>query len=275
MRHQVEARQRAGLGVNVFISYASEYRPIAEKLAVGLVQDGHETFFDRDTLPAGEAFHTQIREAIAAADLVVFLVSPESIESASYALTELNLVKERWPNPSQRVLPVLVRKTPYEAIPAYLGAVTIFEPRGNVVADVLAEIAKVDRGRKRRRVLVIGSAAVAAIAVAVAAVAMRPRPGPQLCYLTAELRSTEGGHATLQGMTIDVSHAGATNSFIVSDDGTAAIDVGPLTPPDTGWTLHVNGPDGAMLGSQEIQGCASSSQENRLDGGLELIIRPR
>ena len=162
--------------MNVFISYASEYRPVAEKIAVGLVQDGHETFFDRDQLPPGDGYHAQIREAIAAADLVVFLLSPESIESSSYALTELNLVKERWPNPSRRVLPVLVKKTPHEAIPAYLGAVTIFEPRGNVVADVLAEVAKIDRRPRRRRVLLIGSAAAAAVAIAVAVFVFGPRP---------------------------------------------------------------------------------------------------
>ena len=261
--------------MNVFLSYASEYRPIAEQLAVGLVQDGHETFFDRDKLPAGDGYHGQIREAIAAADLVVFLLSPESIESSSYALTELGLVKERWPDPSNRVLPVMVKRTPYENIPAYLGAVTVLEPHGNVVADVLAEVAKIDRRRKRRRMLVIGSAAVAATAVAVTAVALRPRPGPQPCYLTAQVRWVEGGDAVPQGTTIDVSYEGATRSFIVSEDGTAAIDVGPLTAPRTGWTLQVNGPDGALLGSQEIQGCASSSQEHRLDGGLELIVRPR
>jgi TIR domain-containing protein len=163
------------VGVNVFISYASEYRPIAEKIAVGLVQDGHETFFDRDRLPPAEGFHAQIREAIAAADLVVFLLSPESIESSSYALTELNLVKERWPNPSQRVLPVLVNKTPYEAIPAYLGAVTILEPRGNVVADVLAEVARIERRRKRPRVVLIGSGVAAALAIAVAVFLVRPQ----------------------------------------------------------------------------------------------------
>jgi hypothetical protein len=162
--------------VNVFISYASEYRPVAEKIAVGLVQDGHETFFDRDQLPPAEGFHAQIREAIAAADLVVFLLSPESIESSSYALTELNLVKERWPNPSRRVLPVLVKKTPYEAIPAYLGAVTILEPRGNVVADVLAEVARIERGRKRRRIVLIGSGAAAAVAIAFAVFEFGPSP---------------------------------------------------------------------------------------------------
>lgn len=264
--------------MNVFLSYASEYRATAEQLAVGLAQDGHQVFFDRDDLPAADGYHAQIRQAITSADLVVFLLSPESIESSSYALTELNLVKERWPDPSNRVLPVMVKRTPYENVPAYLGAVTILEPQGNVVADVLAEVAKIGKRRKRPRMLAIAvGTVIAAVAAALAAKMFTDDdgPGPQPCYLTAQLRWVEGSDAAPQGTTLDVSYEGATRSFIVSDDGTAAIDVGPLTAPGTGWTLQVNGPDGVLLGSQEIQGCASSPQEHRLDGGLELIVRPR
>jgi hypothetical protein len=172
----------------------------------------------------------------------------------------------------------MVKRTPYESIPAYLGAVTILEPQGNIVADVLAEVAKIGKRRKRPRMLAIAVGAV--ITVVAAALAARmftddAGPGPQPCYLTAQLRWIEGSDAVPQGTTLDVSHEGATRSFIVSDDGTASIDVGPLTAPRTGWTLQVNGPDGALLGREEIQGCASSPQEHRLDGGLELIVRPR
>ena len=265
--------------MNLFLSYASEYRPTAEQLAVGLAQDGHQVFFDRDDLPAADGYHAQIRQAIASADLVVFLLSPESIESSSYALTELNLVKERWSDPSNRVLPVMVKRTPYESIPAYLGAVTILEPQGNVVADVLAEVAKIDKRRKRPRRLVIVVAALLAVVVAGAALKVltdrEAAPAPQACYLTAQLHWVEGSDAAPPGMTIDVSYEGATRSFIVSEDGTAAIDVGPLTAPRTGWTLQVNGSDGALLGSQEIQGCTTSPQEHRLDAGLALVVRPR
>jgi hypothetical protein len=160
--------------MNIFLSYASEYRAIAEQLAVGLAQDRHQVFFDRDDLPAADGYHAQIRQGIASADLVVFLLSPESIESSSYALTELNLVKERWPDPSNRVLPVMVKRTPYDSIPAYLGAVTILEPQGNVVAEVLAEVARIEKRRKRPRVVLIASGVAAVLVIAVAVFLMRP-----------------------------------------------------------------------------------------------------
>ena len=219
--------------MNVFISYASEYRPIAEKIAVGLVQDGHETFFDRDQLPPAEGFHAQIREAIAAADLVVFLLSPESIESSSYALTELNLVKERWPNPSRRVLPVLVSKTPYEAIPAYLGAVTILEPRGNVVADVLAEVARIERGRTRRHVVLIGSGVAAALAIAVAVFLMRP-PSPTTTVI-GNVRDAITGTAIANAQIEMLNGSDRLGSAISGSDGrfSLAAKVGNEPPAQT------------------------------------------
>ena len=197
------------------------------------MQDGHETFFDRDQLPPAEGFHAQIREAIAAADLVVFLLSPESIESSSYALTELNLVKERWPNPSRRVLPVLVSKTPYEAIPAYLGAVTILEPRGNVVADVLAEVARIERGRTRRHVVLIGSGVAAALAIAVAVFLMRP-PSPTTTVI-GNVRDAITGTAIANAQIEMLNGSDRLGSAISGSDGrfSLAAKVGNEPPAQT------------------------------------------
>jgi tetratricopeptide (TPR) repeat protein len=138
--------------VNIFLSYASEQAAIAESIEVALSADGHEVFRDRSDLPPGEAYHARIREAIAAADLFLFLVSPESVSAGRYTLTELELARDKWPNPSGRVLPVIVAPTSRGSIPGYLNGVTSLSPVGNVAASVAAAVARLGRPRWRRAV---------------------------------------------------------------------------------------------------------------------------
>ncbi len=101
---------------------------------------GHEVFFDRDDLPPGESYHDQIASAIACCHLVVFVISEKAVSEGRYTLSELEMVRKRWPNPSRRVLPVLIDSLPLDQIPAYLKEVTLLEPSGNVAADVAAKV---------------------------------------------------------------------------------------------------------------------------------------
>ncbi|MCP3959322.1 MAG: toll/interleukin-1 receptor domain-containing protein [bacterium] len=144
--------------MQIFLSYASEQRPLAERLALALGAEGHEVFFDRASLGAGEAYDQQIRESIAECDLFLFLVSPESVEEGGYARTEMGFAAERWSHPDQRVLPVIAEATPFDQIPTYLRAITILEPAGDPVAETVAAVAKLGFGKVRRRVkpVVIG-----------------------------------------------------------------------------------------------------------------------
>ena len=68
-------------------------------------------------------------------DLMVFLISPDSVASGGYALTELKFAREKWPHPKGRVLPVMVRATALAEIPQYLAAVTFLKPEGNIAAE--------------------------------------------------------------------------------------------------------------------------------------------
>ena len=65
--------------MRVFVSYAHEHREIADALALRLREAGHDLFFDREDLPPAESFDDRIRQALARSDLLVFLVSPESV----------------------------------------------------------------------------------------------------------------------------------------------------------------------------------------------------
>jgi hypothetical protein len=149
--------------MRIFLSYAAEHRAIADSLTLRLRQEGHSVFFDRDELPAAESFDDRIRKGLRRSDLVVFLLSPESVATGAYAMTEMELARERWPNPSGRVLPVMVAPVPFAQIPGYLKAVTVLEPKGNTEADVAAAVERLTRAASKRR-LAAGLAIVALVA---------------------------------------------------------------------------------------------------------------
>lgn len=92
--------------------------------------------FDRPSLKPGDNYDRRLREAIESADGVIFLISPQSVQVGGYALTELKYARQKWVHPERRVLPVMVKPTCSEAIPAYLRAVTILQPEGNIAAEV-------------------------------------------------------------------------------------------------------------------------------------------
>jgi hypothetical protein len=122
--------------MKLFLSYASEYHTAADEICLALSGAGYEVIFDQSWLKAGDDFNRRIWEAIQRADGMVFLITPEAVQSGSYALTELKFAREKWPHPERRVLPVMLRRTPFEAIPPYLRAVTILEPEGNEAAEI-------------------------------------------------------------------------------------------------------------------------------------------
>lgn len=132
--------------MKLFISYPSAQRDLAARLTLALEAEGHDVFHDRSDLRAGEAFHQRLREAVAAADAFVFLITPEAVAPGSYTLAELNFAQQRWRRPSGHVLPVMVVPTPIGTLPPYLSAVTILQPRGEPVAEAVAAVARLTPG---------------------------------------------------------------------------------------------------------------------------------
>lgn len=127
--------------MNVFISYSRKDSAVAQEIALALRGGSNQVFIDTTSLkPSGE-YHARIRQAIAECDLFVFLLSPNSVVRRGYALSELKIAKNLWPEPWGRVLPVMLRETKFETIDRYLTSVTILQPEGNVAADVATEVA--------------------------------------------------------------------------------------------------------------------------------------
>jgi hypothetical protein len=122
--------------VRIFLSYASERRAAAEPIALALRGRGHAVFFDKDDPPGAESYDAQIETAVGESDLMIFLISPESVEPGRYTLTELAFARHRWRSARGRVLPVLIAPTPLERTPAYLTSVQILKPEGNAAAEV-------------------------------------------------------------------------------------------------------------------------------------------
>lgn len=166
--------------MNVFLSYAAEDRATAAALHRALVEQGHEVFFDREDLPAGEEFHVRIRRAIEASDLFVFLASEHALDDGSYTLSELAIVERSARRLSGRLLPVLLGPLPVARLPLALRAVTVLQPAGDVVAAVADAVHALARARRRRRLrqaaVVGGVAALIAAAGYLASMHLRGMP---------------------------------------------------------------------------------------------------
>src|SRR5258705_7261341 len=126
----------------IFLSYPSSLGETAARIELSLQGEGYAVFRDRSALPPGESFDARIRAAVEDSDLVVFLITPESVSPGHYTLTELKFAEQRWRHPAGRVLPVMAEPTPIESIPPFLQAVTILKPQGNLGAGGAAEVGR-------------------------------------------------------------------------------------------------------------------------------------
>lgn len=114
---------------------------LARVAATRLRAAGHRVFFAPEDLPSGDGFDDRTRRAIRQSDAFLCFLTPEFVAPGRYTLSELEIARRQWPSPTGHILPVRVRQLPIEAVPSYLRAVTILEPKGNLAADVIAALA--------------------------------------------------------------------------------------------------------------------------------------
>jgi len=185
--------------MRIFVCYASEDEAVAEEVASGLRNDGHEVFHGPSSLQPARQFHGSLRQAVARSDLFVFLISPHSVARGRYTLSELKLARKKWPRADGRVLPVVVAEVAPEEIPAYLRSVSLLEPEGDVAAEVAAAVAEValpDVPRRVLRWLPWAAGALALVAAAVLAAVFIPEPddGPRRVAIEAiDAQAVAGG----------------------------------------------------------------------------------
>lgn len=152
--------------MRIFLSYASEDRAVAALVAESLKARGHRVFFDKSDLPPGETYEDQIETAIGKAGMLVFLISPKSVQDGRFTRTELTFAEQKWPSAKGRVLPVEIEATPIDDVPAYLRPVSILQPEGNIPAETAAHVHRLARRWPRllRRAAIFASM-IAAVAL--------------------------------------------------------------------------------------------------------------
>jgi len=149
---------------------------------------------------------------------VLFLISPDSVAESSYTLTELAMAQSKWPHPDGAVLPVMIRDTEYERIPNYVKAVTILEPRGNLPADVVHEVATMAALRSHRTRIVqalstywLPLVAVVAVALIVSALLWSDRIGGR--QMSREQMATELGEMKARLQTVEAQSAAMKTEY--------------------------------------------------------------
>ena len=206
--------------MKIFLSHPSEERDVAERLNLALVQQGHNVFFDRADLEPGREYDQAIANAIAASELFIFLITPGSVTPGRYTLTEVKLAEERWPHPDGRVLPVMLRKTDFTAVPNYLRAVDILTPTGEPVAETAHEVQRLVRGHRLttrlgrwgRTPAGLATAAVVLIAVSALAWVVRPWASGRVGVTTVTLPADVRGRARAVAPLLDSGFIVATSN---------------------------------------------------------------
>lgn len=184
--------------MKIFLSYASQDFESAKAIYLALRDQGHRVFFDRTELPAGDEYHNHIRIAVENSRLFLFLISPNAIDAGSYTLTELDIAEKA----GSKILPVMLEKTPIEALPASIKGITFLQPDGNLPAAVAAEVHRIGSSFRRKRIKqTVAALLLAGIVATLVFFAMRMRS-------RTEIVGTDGAPAALI----------PTGTFIMGDD---------------------------------------------------------
>jgi hypothetical protein len=140
--------------MKIFLAHAAEDVEVAESTYYVLSAQKHTVFFDRESIDNGSEVDNRILDEISKSDFVVFLISPDSTKQGRYCRTELETVKEKWPHPAGKVLPVMIRDTDSSSLPPYLKAVNIMHCSGDAAAEIGKHIFRLSaRAHKQRRLI--------------------------------------------------------------------------------------------------------------------------
>jgi TIR domain/SIR2-like domain len=105
---------------SIFLSYASEDRPVVEAIKVELERQGMDVWFDRDDLRGGDTYETLIRRNIRRSSLFIAIISSHSLvqqprffrKEWRAALDRAEMFPDNWPF----IVPVVIDATePYRA----------------------------------------------------------------------------------------------------------------------------------------------------------------
>lgn len=112
---QVSEATKGQLNTDVFISYSRKDGDFARILNRKLQEAGKNTWFDQESISSGVDFEKEIFKGIAGADNIVFILSPDSVQS-EYCESEVNYAAEL----GKRFITLLCRPTEPAHMPEVL-----------------------------------------------------------------------------------------------------------------------------------------------------------
>ena len=118
------------LMTQVFISYADADRATMEKIRNSLRRESITVWTNKTDIQTGEAFDEAIKRGIEQADNMVYLLSPDSVNS-NYCQRELDLAVSL----HKRIIPVLVHETELMQVPSALRELQYIDLTDNVKED--------------------------------------------------------------------------------------------------------------------------------------------
>ncbi|HAX86908.1 MAG TPA: type IV secretion protein Rhs [Cyanobacteria bacterium UBA11370] len=118
------------LMTQVFLSYADKDRETMEKIRNSLRRESITVWTNKTDIQTGEAFEEAIKRGIEQADNLIYLLSPDAINS-DYCQQELDLAVSL----HKRIIPVLVQETSPEQIPNMLRQLQYIDLTDNVKED--------------------------------------------------------------------------------------------------------------------------------------------
>lgn len=265
--------------MNVFLSYASEDRALAERVCRVLEAEGHDVFFDRDDLRGGDAFGERIRNAIRRAHILCYLISQASVTPPSYALSELSVATTLDPRRRPAILPVRIDATPIDAIPAALRAFTILEPQGDVPAEIASTVARLSRGEQRRRLMVVAAVIAAAVVLGGGYLVVRYRESmatvrmPPSQASAAATPAAGGGGASPAADVVPPASTAAAGRGVAPADAVEAFNEAAVkrTPPNRLVTLIAQPANDGWGATLVLVDQSVTTLHYRLDGEPQFI----
>ena len=114
----------------VFLAYAQEDATVMKQIRDSLRRQGFTVWINTSDIQTGEAFEKAIQRGIEQADNIVYLLSPDAIESA-YCQHEISYARSL----HKRIIPLLVRETSPQLIPEALRSLQYIDLTDNVKED--------------------------------------------------------------------------------------------------------------------------------------------
>ena len=96
---------------SVFMSYSRKDRDVVTAMVTAMRAAGDDVWVDLDIVPSA-VWMEEIKTAIANADSVIFVISPDSVASQVCGVELRHAV-----DLSKRIVPVVVRETPVASVP--------------------------------------------------------------------------------------------------------------------------------------------------------------